>query len=161
MRLDRDHYMMIIAKAVSLRSACKSRQVGSILVDVHGYVLSTGYNSPAKGVPECNPCRRSGIESGRGLEGCMSTHSEANALLQCADIRKIDTIYVTISPCFGCLKLLLNTNCKRICFINSYPNQESEDVWKEMGREWVQIKYPTRARSILESLARIPELMSK
>ena len=160
MRLDHDHYFMLMAKVASLRSVCKSRQVGAVLVDVNNYILSTGYNGSPKGVPECDPCKRLGVESGYGLEGCMAVHAESNALLQCPDTRRIDTIYVTISPCFSCLKLLLNTTCKRICYINSYPNQESEDVWKEMGRQWEQIKYPTRARGILESLSRVPELMS-
>jgi len=160
MRLDHDHYFIAIAKVVSLRSTCKSRQVGSVLVDANHFILATGYNGAASGVPECEPCRRAGTESGIGLEGCMAIHAEQNALLQCPDMRRIDTIYVTISPCFGCLKLLLNTPCKRICYINSYPNQESEDVWKEMGRVWQQIKFPTKARGILESLSKIPELIS-
>ena len=157
MRLSHDHYFMTIAKVVSLRSSCKSRQVGAILVDADHYVLSTGYNGAAKGVPECDPCRRTGTESGIGLEGCMAVHAESNALLQCLDTRRIDTIYVTISPCFSCLKLLLNTPCKRICYINSYPNQESEDVWKEMNREWVQVRMPTKARGIVENLSKLAE----
>jgi dCMP deaminase len=159
MRLSHEHYFMLIAKVASLRSVCKSRQVGAVLVDSNNYVLATGYNGPAKGVSECNPCRRLGVESGYGLEGCVAVHAESNALLQCMDIRKIDTLYVTISPCFGCLKLLLNTPCKRICYLNTYPNQESEDVWKELGRKWQQVKFPTRARCIVENLSKIAEFM--
>lgn len=157
MRIDPEHYFMSIAKVVSLRSTCLSRQVGAVLVDNNRFILATGYNGAASGVPSCEICRRTGIESGHGLDKCMAIHAEQNALLQCPDIKRIDTIYITISPCFTCLKLLLNTPCKRICFINSYPNQESEEVWTQMGRVWQQIKFPVKARSIIENLTKIAE----
>jgi dCMP deaminase len=159
-RLSHDHYFMTMAKVASLRSTCKSRQVGSVLVDSNNYVLSTGYNGPAKGLNMCDPCKRADSGSGLNLDACMAIHSEMNALIQCPDIRRIDTIYVTISPCFTCLKLLLNTPCKRIVFINSYPHPESERIWKETGRAWDQLHFPTRARGILESLTKISEYLS-
>lgn len=159
MRLNHDTYFMVMAKVASLRSVCRSRQVGAILVDINNYLLASGYNGPPKGIPECDPCKRVDIESGTGLDRCIATHSEANALLQCPDIQRIHSLYVTISPCFGCIKLLLNTPCQRIVFVNSYPNPESEIIWKDAGREWIQLRFPTKARSILENLTKLADYM--
>jgi dCMP deaminase len=90
----------------------------------------------------------------------MAIHAEQNALLQCHDVTKINALYVTISPCFQCLKLMLNTPCKRIVFLNTYPNPEAEIIWRETGRVWDQIKFPSRARGILEMLPRMSEYIA-
>ena len=155
MRLDRDHYFMVMAKVASLRSTCLSRQIGAVIVDCNHHLLSTGYNGPAKGQRDCNPCKRSHTDSGQGLDQCMAIHAEQNALLQCPDILRIDTVYVTISPCFTCTKLLLNTPCKRIVYMNTYPHPESEVEWLKVGRLWEQLKFPTKARGILERLSEL------
>lgn len=159
MRLDHDRYFAIMAKVASLRSTCLSRQIGAVLVDENNYVLSTGYNGPAKGYRNCSPCKRENFPSGSGLEQCMAIHAEQNALLQCPDVRRIHTIYVTISPCFTCIKLLMNTPCQRVVYVNTYPHPESELVWVESGRKWDKVQFPTKARDILESLSEIPKLI--
>ena len=158
-RLDSDRYFMIMAKVASLRSTCRSRQIGAVLIDIDRHVLCTGYNGPAKGLNSCEPCRREDQESGSGLEKCMAIHAEQNALLQCPDIRRIDTLYVTVSPCFTCIKLLLNTPCRRIVFLSTYPHQESEKIWVETGRIWDQLHFPSRARGIIESLSKITDYL--
>jgi dCMP deaminase len=158
-RLTHDQYFMTIAKAVSLRSVCQSRQIGAVLVDENNHILSTGYNGAASGVPECSPCKRLDVPSGLGLDGCMAVHAEANALLQCGDVRLIHTLYVTVSPCFNCLKMLLNTRCMHVVFLNSYPHPESELTWIEMGRRWTRVHYPTKVRGILESLSKMSKYL--
>lgn len=47
-----DQYYLNICKEVGKKSKCHSRQIGSILVK-DKIILSTGYNGPARGVPEC------------------------------------------------------------------------------------------------------------
>jgi len=127
-----------MAKVASVRSVCKSRQVGAVTVDIGHYVLSTGYNGPAKGTNECDPCKRLGIPSGQGLENCMAVHAEQNALLQCPDTRIIDTIYVSTAPCLTCVKLLLNTGCKRIVYVDEYET-EGKELWEKSNRIWERI----------------------
>lgn len=58
--------------------------------------------------------------------------------MQCRDTMLIDTAYVTASPCVTCTKLLLNTSCKRIVFLEEYPHASAKDLWLKSGREWVQ-----------------------
>jgi len=140
-RIDHDTYFSLIAKCVALRSSCKSRNIGAVLVDVNNYILSTGYNGPAIGQNECDTCHRSGFGSGKNLNTCFAVHAEMNALLQCPDVNKIETLYVTTSPCWDCVKVLLNTNCNRIVFISEYPHEKSKDIWINSKRIWQQIDW--------------------
>lgn len=138
-RLGTDDYFIGIAKLVARRATCFRRQVGCVLVSEENHVLATGYNGVAKGQPHCtdNPCPGAHCASGTGLHLCQAIHAEQNALLQCSDIGKISTAYVTASPCIQCLRLLLNTGCHRIVFSEEYPHPESKDLWIEDGRQWV------------------------
>jgi len=47
-----DKYFLDICISVSLNSKCHSRQIGAILVK-DNIVISTGYNGPAREIPEC------------------------------------------------------------------------------------------------------------
>jgi dCMP deaminase len=144
MRVSHDNYFLTIALAVARRSSCLSRQVGTVLVDNRNHILSTGYNGYASGTANCvdtGICARAGAESGTKLNLCEAIHGEANSLLQAPNVYVIETAYVTTSPCKECVKLLMNTSCKRIVFINPYPNHEvSQTLWESVGREWVHYK---------------------
>lgn len=78
-------------------------------------------------------------ESGTNLDGCEAIHAEQNALLQCKDVREIHTCYCTASPCVTCTKLLLNTGCMRIVFLEEYPHPAAGELWTRAGREWIQL----------------------
>ena len=133
------------------RSTCARRKVGCVLANNHGHVLATGYNGPPAGYRHCTriPCPGADQPSGQGLQLCEAIHAEANALLQCPDVRQIHTAYCTTAPCGECVKLLLNTQCRRIVFIRDYPHSEvSRERWTRQKpeepdflrpREWIQI----------------------
>lgn len=71
-----------------------------------------------------------------GQDKCEAIHAEQNALLQCRDVYDIDTAYVTLSPCMACAKLLLNTGCKRIVFLEEWTDPTSRELWTRAEREW-------------------------
>ena len=135
-RPSRDEYFLAMASLVSLRATCRRRRVGCILVDDNRHVLATGYNGVARGVDHCldHACPGAGYEPGTGLDKCEAIHAEQNALLQCKDTGKIQTAYITVSPCVTCVKLLMNTGCKRIVFLEEYVNLEAKNLWKG---EWI------------------------
>lgn len=139
-RPDINTYFVSMAILASSRASCSRRKVGCILTNFRNHVIATGYNGPASGQPNCNdhPCAGASLPSGEGLNLCEAIHAEANALLQCRDVWSINTAYVTASPCISCAKLLLNTSCKKIVFLDEYPHTESRDLWIGAGREWVQ-----------------------
>lgn len=84
-----------------------------------------------------NACDGAMSPSGTNLDACKAIHAEQNALIQCNNVWAIDTVYVTVSPCVTCTKMLLNTSCKRIVFSELYPQPAAEELWTSSGREWV------------------------
>jgi dCMP deaminase len=131
-RLDKHAWLMGIAQAVARRSPCLSRQVGAIALDAQNHILSTGYNGPASGVEHCRVCHRK--ETGRDLYDCNAVHAEMNMLLQCPSNNLISTVYVTISPCLICMRLLANTSCELIVAGEKY----SEESWELFYSFWIR-----------------------
>lgn len=138
LRPSRDQWAMRIVQDTATRGTCARRKVGCVLLDARGHVLATGYNGPASGQLHCivTPCAGAEMPSGTGLELCEAVHAEQNALLQCRDVYSIATCYVSVSPCVTCVKLLLNTSCRRIVFAGEYPHDKSRELWIGAGREW-------------------------
>lgn len=83
--------------------------------------------------------------SGTNLDGCEAIHAEQNALLQCRDVREIYTCFCTASPCVTCTKLLLNTGCQRVVFLEEYPHPAAGELWTRAGRVWEQLILPESA----------------
>lgn len=124
-RLPWDAYFMELAKVAAKRSACLSRKVGCVLVDVQHRIVSTGYCGPPRNYGHCTTCIRKLVDApGESLYHCPTIHAEMNALLQCKDIDRVHACYTTTSPCFACMKLLYNTNCEKIYFLEPYPGYE-------------------------------------
>ena len=162
-RISRDDWAMELALTTAKRSTCCRRQVGCVLLNSRGHVLSTGYNGVAAGLPHCNevitkqrssPRSKVGVvtteyentypnacpgafsPSGTNLDGCYAIHAEQNALLQCRDVWEIEVCVVTASPCISCCKLLLNTGCQVIVFREEYPHNDARSLWINSGRFW-------------------------
>jgi len=135
-RMNRDEYFSELALLVARRATCARRSVGCVLISSRGHVLSTGYNGVPRGHTHCIDVRCPGaaLPSGTGLDICEAIHAEQNALLQCKDVDQIDTAYVTAMPCMTCMKLLLNTSCRRIVYVSDYPHQEAKQLWIKNGR---------------------------
>ena len=121
-----DDYFMEIAKVISMRSNCVRRHVAAVIVkDRH--ILSTGYNGTPHGVKNCfaGGCPRcSGkAKSGTHLEECLCVHAEQNAICQAAyfgNAVKDATIYITISPCLTCAKLIINAGITEVVYGGDY-----------------------------------------
>lgn len=134
MRPSKDQYFIDMAKLVSTRGTCLRRKVGCVLVNAKGHVIATGYNGVAAGLPHCNDqwfnhaCEGATAPSGTNLDSCEAIHGEQNALLQCKDVHEIDTAYVTAKPCVSCMKLFMNTSCKRIVYLEEYPHAKTEEL---------------------------------
>lgn len=133
-----DEYYLAMSKLAASRGTCARRQVGCVLVDSSGRVVSIGYNGVPPGMTHCidRPCPGAKYPSGQGLEFCEATHAEQSALLACSDLSRVHACYTTVSPCFGCIKLLLQTGCKRAVFSSDYGDDRSRDYWVAAGRSW-------------------------
>lgn len=134
MRPTLDEIYLAIASIWAERGTCARRKVGCVLVDRQGYILSTGYNGVASSLPHCidMACKGASKKAGSNtsLYLCEAIHAEQNALLQCRNTQEIETCYTTCSPCVQCTKLLLQTSCKRVVFLEeSSHNGEAEALW--------------------------------
>lgn len=129
-------YMMGIALMAASRATCVRRSVGCVLVNRLNHILATGYNGVPRGMVHCALMKCPGAEapSGQSLDGCMATHAEQNALLQCKDVEEITTAYVTAQPCITCVKLLMNTGCRSIVYLEPYPHPMAQRLWADAGR---------------------------
>ncbi len=149
-----DQYFMTLTRHTASRATCCRRQVGCILVDVHGHVLATGYNGVHAGAVHCTdvPCPGANQPSGQGLHLCQAIHAEQNALLQCKDSMAIHTVYVSTSPCVQCMRLIANTSVKRIVFAEAYPHVESFLIAESRSIVW-ELFRPNQS-----SVAPLPEI---
>lgn len=146
MRPDTDRYFMDMARLVASRSTCVRRSVGCVLVNHRNHVLATGYNGVPAGSVHCNdiathrgsvtfPYACAGVDaaSGTNLDSCLAVHAEQNAILQCSMPYAIVKAYVTAFPCPSCLKLLLNTSCIEIVYLEPYGDGGALDMWIAAG----------------------------
>lgn len=156
-----DQYLMGVARLAATRTTCIRRGVGCVLANKRGHILAVGYNGVASGLPHCNeehelkpyhegpsnrhlmperPYACSGYQLPPGQDSCEAVHAEQNALLQCRDPWEVETAYVTLSPCKACLKLLLNTGCKRIVFLEEHVDPLPKELWLKAGRVWEAVE---------------------
>ena len=120
-RLSIQRWGLSLAYETAERATCPRRKVGCLLLDSKGRVLASGYNGVPSGFEHCvnKPCAGTVDE-----DGCLATHAEINALIQCGNPDDIHYAIVTCFPCFRCLKALLNTGIKELVFSESYAGFE-------------------------------------
>ena len=113
-------------------SHCKRKQVGAIIVK-NGMIISDGYNGAPTGFKNC-------CEDENEKTFWHVLHAEANAILKTARSTHDcsgSTLYLTMSPCQDCSKLVHQAGIKRIVFINKYKDISGINFLKEAGVEVV------------------------
>jgi dCMP deaminase len=127
-RLDR--VFLNIAKEVSTLSYCVRAEVGSVIVK-DGNVISFGYNGTPSGSDNC--CEEE-VE-GKLVSKPEVLHAESNAILKAAKMGfSTDgaTMYLTLSPCKDCAKLILQSGIKRVVYLELfYRDNGSVDFLKQ------------------------------
>ena len=115
-------------------SHCKRMQVGCLMVK-NKSIISDGYNGSPSGFP--NVCEDSDM-----ITLPYVLHAEANAITKLAKSTQSSdgsTLYVTLSPCFECSKLIIQSGIKRVVFSQVYRNPGSIPFLVEAGVEVVRI----------------------
>jgi dCMP deaminase len=134
-RYDRAYLKMAIEWAKL--SHCNRKQVGALIVK-DGMLISDGYNGTPSGFP--NTC-----ENDDGETHWYVLHAEANAITKVAkstNNAKDSTLYITLSPCKDCCKLILQTGIKRLVYKEEYKDNTAITFLKTAGIEVVQIAQP-------------------
>jgi dCMP deaminase len=115
-------------------SHCKRMKVGCLMVK-NKSIISDGYNGSPTGFP--NIC-----EDDNMVTLPYVLHAEANAITKLAKSTQSSdgsTLYVNLSPCFECSKLIIQSGIKRVVFSEVYRKPESLDFLFEAGIEVVKI----------------------
>jgi len=131
-RYDRAYLRMALEWAKL--SHCRRRQVGALIVK-DGQIIADGYNGTPSGFDNtCEDCD--------GNTHWYVLHAEANAIMKVArsmNSAKDSTLYLTMSPCKDCSKLIHQAGIKRLVYINGYKDCSGIDFLKKAGVEVVQI----------------------
>ncbi len=116
-------------------SHCNRKQVGALIVK-DKMIISDGYNGTPTGYD--NLC-----EDEFGETHWYVLHAEANALTKIAKSNhnaNEATLYITLSPCRECSKLILQAGIKRVVYLNGYKDTSGIDFLAASGIEVTQIE---------------------
>ncbi|MFZ9045491.1 MAG: deoxycytidylate deaminase [Cyclobacteriaceae bacterium] len=139
-----DDIFMELAVNLAKRSHCIKRHVGAVVVK-DTRIISIGYNGPPAGTHNCDiewpdeGCTR----DSKG--GCsLAIHAEQNALLYAVKNNASvegSTVYVTLSPCLACSRIIYTMGVRKVVYLNSYaehkgiPSDEGVDFLQQFGVE--------------------------
>lgn len=133
-RPSREKIFMDMAILLAERSTCTRAKVGAVLTRDFR-IISTGYVGAPSGLDHCLDV---GCEIGP-LGGCVRTiHAEANTLAYAARegiSTKDTTLFVTLSPCVDCSKLLINAGVKKVIYFRRYRKVDGIKLLKKSGVE--------------------------
>ena len=107
-------YLRLAASWARL-SHCQRKQVGAIIVK-DAIIISDGYNGTPAGFDNC-------CEDEHNQTHWYVLHAEANAILKLAKTTNSGenaTLYITLSPCKDCSKLILQAGIKRVVYMMAY-----------------------------------------
>jgi dCMP deaminase len=137
-----DVIYMELAQKLAQRSHCVKMHVGAVLTK-DTRIVSLGYNGPPAGTHNCD------IEWPE--EGCprdskgscsLALHAEQNAILYASKNNvsvEGSTLYITLSPCIACARIIFTTGIRKVIYLNSYaeykkiPSDEGVDFLKKFG----------------------------
>ena len=115
-------------------SYCKRRKVGALIVK-DKMIISDGYNGTPSGFDNC-------CENPDGETHWYVLHAEANAILKLArsnNSAEGATLYITLSPCRDCSKLIHQAGIVRVVYRDEYKDTSGLDFLKSANVEVEQI----------------------
>lgn len=152
-----DEIFMELAVNLAKRSHCIKRHVGAVLTK-DTRIISIGYNGPPAGTHNCDDefpeegCPR----DSKG--GCsLAIHAEQNAILYAVKNKASvegSTLYVTLSPCLSCARIIYSSGIEKVVYLNSYAehkgiaNDEGVDFLRRFGISVV--KYEGQIQNLTE-----------
>ena len=123
-----DKAYLRLAKEWGKLSYCKRKQVGAIIVR-DKMIISDGYNGSPSGFENC-------CEDQEGLTHWYILHAEANAILKVARSTQTcegATLYITLSPCKECSKLIHQSGIKRVVYLEGYKDNSGLEFLEKAG----------------------------
>jgi dCMP deaminase len=152
MRPYKHEVFMAIAEQLATLGTCDRNHVGALVVK-DGRCITWGYNGAPTGLPHCDEnfhgwaraYDRVGLTSDEALDryGCVNaTHAEANALAYAARqgiSTDEGTLYVTLSPCSSCARLLIAGGISFVYYRDEYRDTRGLELIELAGGKAVKI----------------------
>ena len=117
-QIDLDITYLKMANLWGQLSKAERKKVGCLIVK-NGHIISDGYNGTPSGYDNnCEYETRFGYETKPEV-----LHAESNALMKLAKSTissEHSTIYLTMSPCFECAKLIIQAGVRRVVYGDVY-----------------------------------------
>ncbi|WP_404812622.1 deoxycytidylate deaminase [Capnocytophaga canimorsus] len=129
-----DKAYMRMAQEWAKLSHCVRKKVGAIIVK-NRMIISDGYNGTPTGFDNC-------CEDTSGDTLWYVLHAEANAILKVASSTQSAqgaTLYITLSPCKECSKLIHQSGIKRVVYKDAYKDNEGLTFLIKAGVEVVHL----------------------
>jgi len=120
-----DSVYINVALQISTLSHCIRSKVGAVLVK-EGNIIAFGYNGTPSGMD--NSCEKDNVTLPHVI------HAEVNAVLKAAKTgASVDgsTLYLTLSPCLDCSKLILQAGVKRVVYLETYRHLDGPNFLKQ------------------------------
>lgn len=122
-KLQYDQTYMNMAIVLSGLSHANRSKVGCLIVSEDNQIISQGFNGMPKGMD--NVCEDIIEENGETklVTKREVLHAETNAIAKCAKwctSTENATLYVTLSPCFDCAKMIIQTEISRVVYYEEY-----------------------------------------
>ena len=130
-----DKAYMRMAMEWAKLSHCKRKQVGAIIVKDR-MIISDGYNGTPTNFDNC-------CEDENNNTKWYVLHAEANAIMKVAASTQSSqgaTLYITMSPCKECSKLIYQSGIVRVVYKETYNDNEGLDFLKKAGVEIVHLE---------------------
>ena len=150
-----DKVFLNIAKEIANLSYCTRSKVGAVIVK-DGNIISFGYNGMPKSMDNCCEDKmymaydaggwidvdtieetwpfKDHLGQYRLITKSEVIHAESNAIIKAAKTGSAvdgSTLYLTLSPCLDCSKLILQSGIKRVVYLNEYRSTEGIDFLKQ------------------------------
>lgn len=128
-----DDFYMGVASMCEIMSHEVERPVGCVIV--YEGILAEGWSGTPSGFP--NETRD---EEGNTVPEVV--HAEANAIAKCAKrgiATEGATVYTTLSPCFDCAKLILQSGITEVVYKTEYFRQDGLQLLRYAGVETRQL----------------------
>ncbi len=131
-----DRTYLKMAKEWSKLSHCERKKVGALIVK-ENMIISDGYNGTPSGFDNC-------CEDDNGDTKWHVLHAEANAILKVASSTQScrdATLYITMSPCRQCSKLIHQAGFNRLVFAEKYKDDSGLKFLEKTAIELVHLPF--------------------
>lgn len=131
-----DQAYMRMAEEWSKLSHCERKKVGALIVKDR-MIISDGFNGTPSGF-------ENGCEDDNDQTKWYVLHAEANAILKVARSTQScegATLYLTLSPCKECSKLIHQSGIKRVVYLHAYSDISGLHFLEKAGVEIKSLQY--------------------